>query len=93
MKKMPLVVLLPVLFTACSETTSEPVTVVEQPVGLVYPVTDTVDHVDNYHGTSVPDPYRWLEDDVRESEAVSSWVGDQNKVTFGCGNWVLPTAM
>ena len=82
MKKMPLVILLPVLFTACSETTSEPVTVVEQPVGLVYPVTDTVDHVDNYHGTSVPDPYRWLEDDVRESEAVSSWVGDQNKVTF-----------
>jgi prolyl oligopeptidase len=82
MKKMPLIILLPALFTACSETTSEPVTVVEQPVGLVYPVTDTVDHVDNYHGTSVPDPYRWLEDDVRESEAVSSWVGDQNKVTF-----------
>jgi len=82
MKKMPLIILLSALFTACSETTSEPVTVVEQPVGLVYPVTDTVDHVDNYHGTSVPDPYRWLEDDVRESEAVSSWVGDQNKVTF-----------
>jgi len=82
MKKIPLIILLPALFTACSETTSEPVTVVEQPVGLVYPVTDTVDHVDNYHGTSVPDPYRWLEDDVRESEAVSSWVGDQNKVTF-----------
>lgn len=82
MKKMPLIVLLPALFTACSETTSEPVTAVEQPVGLVYPVTDTVDHVDNYHGTDVPDPYRWLEDDVRESEAVSSWVDDQNKVTF-----------
>ncbi len=82
MKKMLLVILLPLLFTACSETTSEPVTLVEKPAGLVYPVTDTVDHVDNYHGTSVPDPYRWLEDDVRESEAVSSWVGDQNKVTF-----------
>ena len=82
MKKISLIILLPLLFTACTETTTEPVTQVEKAGGLVYPVTDTVDHVDNYHGTSVPDPYRWLEDDVRESEAVSSWVEDQNKVTF-----------
>jgi prolyl oligopeptidase len=30
----------------------------------------------------VADRYRWLEDDVRESEAVHSWVGAQNDVTF-----------
>jgi prolyl oligopeptidase len=41
-----------------------------------------VDRVDDYHGTPVADPYRWLEDDVRESEAVRSWVNDQNEVTF-----------
>jgi prolyl oligopeptidase len=47
-----------------------------------YPETTTVDHVDNYHGTEIADPFRWLEDDVRESEAVKSWVDAQNEVTF-----------
>ena len=32
-----------------------------------YPASKQVDHVDTYHGTDVADPYRWLEDDVRES--------------------------
>lgn len=27
-----------------------------------YPQTRTVDHTDDYHGTAVPDPYRWLEE-------------------------------
>ncbi|MCA1746427.1 MAG: hypothetical protein LC655_01925, partial [Bacteroidales bacterium] len=30
---------------------------------LEYPETRKVDHIDNYHGTEVADPYRWLEDD------------------------------
>jgi prolyl oligopeptidase len=47
-----------------------------------YPETATVDHVDNYHGNEVADPYRWLEDDVRESDAVKHWVEAQNEVTF-----------
>jgi len=47
-----------------------------------YPETATVDHVDNYHGNDIADPYRWLEDDVRESDAVKSWVDAQNEVTF-----------
>ena len=37
---------------------------------------------DNFFGTKVEDPFRWLEDDVRESEEVRSWVEDQNEVTF-----------
>ena len=49
---------------------------------LEYPVTKRVDHTDNYHGTTVADPYRWLEDDVRESEDVAAWVKSQNDVTF-----------
>ena len=49
---------------------------------LEYPPTTTVDHVDVYFGTEVPDPYRWLEADVRESEAVEEWVKAQNDVTF-----------
>ncbi|MEM9183553.1 MAG: prolyl oligopeptidase family serine peptidase [Pseudomonadota bacterium] len=49
---------------------------------LSYPSTATVDHVDAYHGQQVADAYRWLEDDVRESEQVAQWVDEQNAVTF-----------
>jgi prolyl oligopeptidase len=47
-----------------------------------YPKTKTVEHVDEYHGVKIPDPYRWLEDDVRTSKEVADWVAEQNKVTF-----------
>jgi len=47
---------------------------------LQYPVTRKVDTTDIYHGTSVADPYRWLEDD--NSEETKGWVQAQNKVTF-----------
>jgi len=50
---------------------------------LPYPETKQVKQVDDYHGTEVADPYRWLEDDVRESDEVAAWVEAQNKVTFG----------
>src|SRR5262245_2322392 len=49
---------------------------------LTYPKTKRIDHIDEYHGTKVPDPYRWLEDDVRKSTDVAKWVEEQNKVTF-----------
>ena len=49
---------------------------------MKYPTTKKVDQVDEYFGYQVADPYRWLEDDVRESEDVRNWVDDQNKITF-----------
>ena len=51
---------------------------VAQEPKVKYPDTKKVDHTDDYHGTKVPDPYRWLEDDVRKSKDVAEWVAEQN---------------
>lgn len=50
--------------------------------GIQYPQTKRIDHVDDYHGTKVSDPYRWLENDVRSDAEVRAWVDAENKVTF-----------
>src|SRR4029453_18727890 len=46
----------------------------------LYPTTRKVDQVDDYHGTKVSDPYRWLEDD--NAPETKEGVGAQNKVKF-----------
>lgn len=48
---------------------------------IKYPETKKGSVTDNYFGTTVADPYRWLEDD--RSEETAKWVAEQNKVTFG----------
>ena len=48
---------------------------------LTYPDTKKGDTTDTYHGTTVADPYRWLEDDVRKSPDVASWVEAENRVS------------
>jgi prolyl oligopeptidase len=57
----------PVLAQTCSGTP------------LAYPVAKKVAQADDYFGTSVADPYRWLED--ANSAATKAWVDAENKVT------------
>ena len=47
---------------------------------IEYPQTRKVEQSDDYHGTKISDPYRWLEDD--NSAETKAWVEAQNKVTF-----------
>ena len=48
---------------------------------LAYPATRTVDQQDTYHGATVADPYRWLED--ANSAETADWVKAQNQLTQG----------
>ena len=71
MKRYSLLALLAFFLFSCAEKESN----------KIYPKTQKVDHVDDYHGHQIADPYRWLEIDTAAD--VEAWVKAQNKVTFG----------
>jgi prolyl oligopeptidase len=71
-------ILLMMMFAACSgQNNNENF---ETEFTQEYPETRKGDVVDEYFGTEVADPYRWLEDDL--SEETAEWVEAQNEVTF-----------
>src|SRR6476469_10754747 len=77
-------VLAVVLFSTVSAMTA-PITAVAQTTqaapAISYPQTKTVDVVDTQFGVPVADPYRWLENDVRNDPQVEAWVTAENQVT------------
>ncbi|NKI31332.1 prolyl oligopeptidase family serine peptidase [Croceivirga thetidis] len=64
-----------IILAACKTETKR------EPIVVNYTPTKKVDTVDTYFGTEVPDPYRWLEDDM--SDETAAWVKEQNTTTFG----------
>ncbi len=48
---------------------------------LQYPAAKKVDVVDDYHGTKVADPYRWLEH--ADDQETAAWVEAQNALSHG----------
>ena len=79
-KKLSLLIIISMFITAavCAQT-------------IEYPKTKKVEQIDDYHGTKVSDPFRWLEDD--NSAETKAWVEAQNKVTFGYLNTIPERAM
>mgnify|MGYP001627173323 CR=1 FL=1 len=73
MKNLPYGLIGLVMLAACNTKPKEE--------ALVYPETKKVEQIDEYFGTLVEDPYRWLEDDT--SAETAAWVEAQNKVSFG----------
>ena len=48
---------------------------------MTYPETVRADILDERFGTSIPDPYRWLETDIRRDPDVAAWVVAQNSLS------------
>lgn len=82
MQKLSSFILLALAFASCTNNqnnmsdTISPADTIET---LAYPKTAKGDVIDDYFGTRVPDPYRWLENDT--SAETKAWVIEENKVT------------
>lgn len=74
MNKFILPMFLLSVFAACNSTSEN------KQSKIKYPETKKMDTTDDYFGTKIADPYRWLEDDL--STETADWVKAQNKVTF-----------
>jgi prolyl oligopeptidase len=71
-----LAILIVVFATGCADSSDE--------AGLRaawrYPVAERGAQVDDYHGVTVADPYRWLEN--TEAQATADWIAAQNELSF-----------
>jgi prolyl oligopeptidase len=76
------------LLGACMTAPPPPAVAVAEPApapapvpAFAYPQAKRVDVVENQFGVAVADPYRWLENDVRNDAEVRNWVTAENEVT------------
>ena len=66
------------VLTGCGQPGNENTDAATTP-GKKSTITARGDHVDTYFGVEVPDPYRWLEDDL--SRDTANWIAQQNAST------------
>ena len=62
-----------------------------KPIAVTYPTTEKGNVVDDYFGTKIAEPYRWLEYDTAEN--VKNWVNEENKCTENYSitwSWYIP---
>ena len=71
MRNIAIVLTMGIMCAACGQ--------VDRNAHKPYPEAFKVDQVDDYFGTEVADPYRWMEDD--NAPEVAAWVKAQNEVT------------
>lgn len=79
MKRFWIIVPVLLLVAACKESVQT--TDIQGPDKVSYPQTATIDQNDDYFGTNISDPYRWLENEG--DSAVRNWITAENDVTFG----------
>ncbi len=80
MKKLILQISLAALVLSACGTEKKVIQKKQMSNAFEYPETKKGTVEDYYFGTTVSDPYRWLEDD--RSTETENWVKAQNKVTF-----------
>ena len=86
MHRIALAVVIPLLVAACTgeRPPADPAAALEPAATstpLTYPAAQRGDTVDAYHGQSVADPYRWMED--LDSPDLARWISEQNALTRG----------
>lgn len=79
-RNIGIILLAAIVAGSCANNkTNEPIAPAAEITQMPYPETRKGDVSDDYFGTTVADPYRWLEDDL--SDETKQWVEAQNKVT------------
>src|SRR5262245_5123332 len=69
------------MIAMCSLTTADAADATGAASPFAYPKARRSEQVDDYHGTKVADPYRWLED--VDSPETRAWIEAENKITNG----------
>jgi prolyl oligopeptidase len=81
MRFAALLCLLPLSACAMNDAKPSEAVAAAPRASIVYPATERQDLVERQFGVAVADPYRWLENDVREDAKVAAWVAQQNALT------------
>lgn len=82
MRFTTIITLICVTIMSCKQKEAKPEENVQGPGKVTYPASLTTEANTDFFGTTVNDPYRWLEAEANEDSAVRGWVTAQNDVTF-----------